>query len=201
VLLPIPVMQTLLKCPYTVNPLPQAAQPTILDSFPRILHVQLVDTRQVLGATLASGMETVIASAAAGGFTMAFPAAIPMQFTLATPANGVVDLAGDSDQVAVGAPSGIFELTFQPENTNGLRADYYDVVLHRIVAGMLTTDRIYTVTAPKVRIDGELLAPGTDYVFEVRSYKGHIEAQHGNFAPVDYPYGAAIVFTRTFKTS
>ena len=199
--LPVPVMQSLLKCPYTLNPLPQTAQPTILDSFPRILHVQLVDTRQVLGATLASGMETVIVSAAAGGFTMAFPAAIPTQFKLATPANGMVDLAGDNDQVAAGSPSGIFELTFQPENAVDVRADYYNVVLHRIVAGMLTTDRIYTVTAPKVRIDGELLAPGTDYVFEVRSYKGHPEAQHGNFAPVDYPYGSAIVFTRTFKIS
>jgi len=74
-------------------------------------------------------------------------------------------------------------------------------VLHRIVAGTLTTERIYTVTAPKVRIDGALLMPGADYVFEVRSIKGHPQAPHGDFAPVDYPYGAAIVFTRTFKAS
>jgi hypothetical protein len=82
-----------------------------------------------------------------------------------------------------------------------LRADYYDVVLHRIAAGVLTTERIYTVTAPRVRIDGSILMRDADYVFEVRSYKGHPDAQHGNFAPVDYPYGAAIVFTRTFKAS
>jgi len=26
-------------------------------------------------------------------------------------------------------------------------------------------------------------------------------APHGDFAPVDYPYGSAVVFTRTFKIS
>jgi hypothetical protein len=74
-------------------------------------------------------------------------------------------------------------------------------VLHRIAGTALTTERIYTVTAPAVRIDGSLLVPGADYVIEVRSYKGHPMAQHGDFAPVDYPYGSAIVFTRTFKAS
>jgi len=38
-------------------------------------------------------------------------------------------------------------------------------------------------------------------VLEIRSYAGHVAAQRGDFAPVDYPYGSAIVFTRTFKTS
>ncbi len=205
VLLPVPVMQTLLQCPYTISlgGLAQPpVQPPMLDPFPRVLHVQLVDSRQVLGVTLNSGMETVIQSGASG-FTMAFPAALPTQFTLATPANGMVDLVGGSDQVAVGPAIGVFELAFIPEAATDmpLRADYYDVVLHRIVSGNLTTERIYTVTAPKVRIDGALLMPGADYVFEVRSYKGHPQASHGNFAPVDYPYGAAIVFTRTFKAS
>jgi hypothetical protein len=201
VLLPVPVMQTLLQCPYSTTRLPQTAQPMLLDSFPRILHVQLIDTRNVLGVDLNSGMETVLTSVAAGGFAMAFPAAIPMQFALRTPANVTVDLAGNSDQVAVGAPSGVFELTFTPEMATDVRADYYNVLLHRIEAGALTTERIYTVTAPSVRIDGSLLAPSTDYVFEVRSFKGHSQASRGDFAPVDYPYGSAIVFTRTFRTS
>ena len=200
-LFPVPVMQTLLKCPYNTSPLPQTAQPAMLDAFPPVLHVQLVDTRQVLGVTLSSGMETVIASVPGTGFTMAFPAAIPTQFQLATPASGVVDLAGTTDQLAVGAPTGSFVLSFTPEAAAGLRADYFDVVVHRIAGGALSTERIYTVTAPTVRIDGALFAPGADYVFEVRSYKGHPKAQHGDFAPVDYPYGAAIVFTRTFKAS
>jgi hypothetical protein len=46
-----------------------------------------------------------------------------------------------------------------------------------------------------------VLAPGADYVFEIRSYAGHVMAPRGDFAPVDYPYGSAVVFTRTFKTN
>jgi len=203
--LPVPVMLTLLQCPYNIalsSPMQLPAQPPTLASFSRIVHVQLVDSRPALGVTLNSGMEAVL-QAGSSGFTMAFPAAIPTQFTLATPGNGMVDLVGGSDQVAVGPASGAFELAFIPEAATDtpLGADYYDVVLHRIVAGTLTTERIYTVTAPKVRIDGALFMPGADYVFEVRSYKGHPQAPHGNFAPVDYPYGAAIVFTRTFRAS
>jgi hypothetical protein len=56
------------------------------------------------------------------------------------------------------------------------------------------------VTAPEVKIDAALLAAGTDYVFEIRSYSGHAMAPHGDFAPVDYPYGSAVVFTRTIRT-
>jgi hypothetical protein len=199
--LPVPVMHTLLQCPYMMNPLPSATQPPALDPFPRVLHVQLVDSRQVLGVTLSSGMETVIVSAAGGGFTMAFPAPIATQIKLATPGKGLIDLADNSDQIAVGPASGPFDLSFVPEAAVDLRADYFDVVLHRIAGGTLTTERIYTVTAPKVRIDGSVLVPGADYVFEIRSYKGHPKAQHGDFSAVDYPYGAAIVFTRTFKAS
>ena len=205
-LLPVPVIQTLLQCPREQNPLPDVAQPMLLDRFPRILHVQLVDARQSLGVTLASGMETVVTAATASSkFTMAFPAPLATQITLTTPAQVIVDLAGDTDQVAVCAPGGVFTLGFTPEAGTDLRVDYYDVVLHRItttggVPG-LTTERIYTVTAPAVRIDGAVLAPGADYVFEIRSFKGHPRAQHGDFSAVDYPYGAAVVFTRTFKTS
>jgi hypothetical protein len=210
--LPVPVMLALLQCPISVITLPKASQPALLDPFPRILHAQLVANRQVLGVTLASGMETVIPAASTGDFTMAFPAAIPLNFELMTPMNGLLNLAGGSDQLAAGPASGIFELTFTRETIADVQAHYYDVVLHRIAAGTLITERIYTVTEPmitepgmapraRVRIDGMDLAPNADYVFEVRSYKGHPQAQNGDFAPVDYPYGAAIVFTRTFKTS
>jgi hypothetical protein len=43
--------------------------------------------------------------------------------------------------------------------------------------------------------------PGTDDVFEIRSYKGHVMAPRGDFVPVDCPYGAVIVFSRICKTS
>jgi hypothetical protein len=203
--LPVPVMATLLRCPATLGPLPMTAQPALLDDFPRVLNVQLVATRKSLGATLTSGMETVVAAASAEastvGLKIAFPAPIPTNIMLATPANGMVDLGGATDQVAIGPASGTFTLGFTPEVGPDLRGDYYDVMLHRIAGVVLTTERIYTVTAPAVRIDGSLLAPGADYVFEIRSYKGHPRAQHGDFSAVDYPYGSAIVFTRTFKAS
>ncbi len=200
-LLPVPVMQTLLQCPYNVAALPSTAQPALLGGFPTVVHVQLVDTRQILGVTLASGLETVLASSTGGGFKMAFPAAMATQIKLATPTRGVLDLGGAADQLAAGAPSGSFTLSFTPEAGSDVRVDYYEVTLHRFTPDELTSERVYTVTAPSVRIDGALLAPGADYVFEIRSYKGHVRAPLGDFAPIDYPYGAAIVFTRTFKTS
>jgi hypothetical protein len=212
--LPIPVMLPLLQCPQgpqaqgPTDPgsIPATAQPTLLGDFPTAVHFQLVEARAVaaLGVTLYSGMETVIAASAGGGFKMSFPAAIPTKFMLTTPAAGMVNLVGTTgspDQLSVGAPTGAFILDFVPETGAGLRADYYDVYLHRISDNKLTIERIYTVTAPQVKIDGSRLTSGADYVFEIRSYAGHVMAPHGDFAPVDYPYGSAVVFTRTFKPS
>lgn len=202
--LPTPVMLTMLTCPFAnppavPNPLPMSAQPLGLRSFPRILHVQLIAARRVLGVLLTSGMETVVVSDASG-FTLSFPAAIPTRMTLTT-SRGILDLAGATEQVDVGPPTGTFTLDFTPEVGDGLRADHHEVLLHRLSDPLLITQRIYTVTQPTVRIDAAVLLPGTDYVFEIRSFKGHPDAARGNFAPIEYPYGAAIVFTRTFKTA
>jgi hypothetical protein len=205
--LPIPVMLTVLQCPYSTNPadnhpgtpLPNAIQPPGLLPFPRVLHIQLVDSRSVLGVDLPSGMETVILLGA-GEVRIEFPAALATRATLRTPSGSTVDLDGDSEQVAVGSTAGAFELDFTLETGTDLRADYHDVLLHRLDGQALITDRVYTVTAPTVRIDGSVLRPNSTYVFEIRTYKGHQSASRGDFAPVDYPYGAAIVFTRTFKT-
>jgi hypothetical protein len=200
-------MQILLQCQYNRTPLPDTVTPALLSDFPRVLHIQLVASRQALGATLNAGLETVIASSATAGFKIAFPAPLATSMTLITPHNGAVDLgscdptATNCDQVAAGSPTGDFTLSFLPEQIAELRPDYHDVILHRIDGGVLTTERIFTVTQPSVRIDGALLVPGADYVFEIRTYKGHAMAPRGDFVPIDYPYGAAIVFTRTFKTS
>ena len=208
--LPIPVMVTVAQCPYSPNPgdghpglpLPTTITPPGLAAFPRLLHVQLVDPRSVLGIDLPSGMETVIASSPTG-FTIAFPAPITTGMTLTTPGKGAVDLASGSEQVDIGSitATGTFRLDFTFETGADLRADYHDVVLHRFDGSTLTTDRIYTVTAPSVQIDRSVLRPGTTYVLEIRTYKGHPSAARGDFAPVDYPYGAAVVYSRSFKTS
>ena len=154
------------------------------------------------GHTLSSGIETVVLASANGGFTLSFPAAIPTHMTLTTPAGTPLNLAENTDRNPIGPLTGQFTLNFVPETGVGLRADYYDVYLRRIIGEVLAAvpDRIYTVTAPEVKIDASLLASGIDYVFEIRSYAGHPMAPHGDFAPVEYPYGSAVVFTSTFKT-
>jgi len=211
-LLAMPALLPLQQCPYD-KMLQDTAQPAALAAFPLILHVQLVDQRsvplaiqgQTVNVALASGIEAVVVPSDDGSgtgskFQMAFPAAIASTIKLTTPV-GALDLAGAIDQVAAGSPSGPFLLDFTLESGPDLRADYHDVILHRISSGKPVPVRVYTVTQPHVRIDPAVLATSADYVFEIRTYKGHPQAAHGDFRPVDYPYGAAIIFSRTFRTS
>jgi len=211
-LLAMPAMLPLQQCPYD-KVLQDTAQPAALAGFPLILHVQLVDQRsvplaiqgQTVNVALTSGIEAVVVQSDDGTgtgnkFQTAFPAAIADKIKLTTPV-GALDLAGAVDQLAAGSPSGPFLLDFTLESGADLRADYHDVILHRISSGKPVPVRVYTVTQPHVRIDPAVLATNADYVFEIRTYKGHPQASHGDFRPVDYPYGAAIIFSRTFRTS
>jgi hypothetical protein len=197
--LPVPVMQTLVQCPYDLSP-PPAVLPSKLDQFPVILHAQIIDTRTVGNIFLHSGLETVL-TPTVDRFQMTFPAAMATVIKLATPAAAApLDLAGVADQVAAGAPTAAFTLTFTTEMGVD-RPDYYDVLLHKLDGDNLTTERIYTVISPEVRIDPSVLVGGAEYVFEIRSFKGHPMASRGDFTVVQFPYGSAVVFTRTFKTS
>jgi len=195
--LPAPVMLTLLECPFSAPALPQTHQPPAFGGFTRLLHVQLVSRREVLGVTLNAGIETAITSPTVTDLKITFPATIPNTVTLTTSAGKLVLDA--NDDVDLGPASGMFTLDFVPED--GLRADYYDVTVHQIAESALVAKRVYTVTVPQVVIDGATLTPGAVYVFEIRSFKGHPDAGTGDFRPVSYPYGSAIVFTRTFHTS
>lgn len=204
--LPTPVMVTLAQCPANVATLPSLAAPAILDPFPRVMHVQIADTRQLTrGNTttaLISGLEAVIgvATDTATATTISMPAPLATAITLTTP-SAALRLDGDADMIDVGAPSGVFELTFETEAqaTPGLRADYYDVSLIRVSDSQLV--RVYTVTSPSVRIDASLLHAGEEYVFEIRAVKGHPRAEIGDFSVIEYPYAAAIIYTRSFKPS
>jgi|GEM_PF-5241108 len=199
-LLPAPVMITLLQCAYDVMPLPAVAQPPALDSFSRLLNVQLVSKREVLGVALASGMETAIASPVSSKLKLTFPAAIPTQITLATPTNPTLSLESSDEQIDIGPAGKPLTLTFVSDTADS-SADYYDVTLFQLDGRALVAKRIYTVTAPQVAIDGAVLSAGATYVFQIRSFKGHPDAHTGDFRPVSFPYGSAIVFTRTFHTS
>ena len=44
-------------------------------------------------------------------------------------------------------------------------------------------------------------AAGATYVFAIRSLKGHPDARSGDFRPISFPYGSALVYTRTFHAS
>jgi hypothetical protein len=198
--LPAPVMLTVLQCPYDLAKLPKAAQPAELDGFSRLLHVQLVSSRRVLGVALDSGMETAIASSSSINFKLTFPAAVPTMITLATPANPRIALDGDDEPIDIGPAPGTLTLDFVPE-LGQAPPDYYDVTLHQLDADARITRRVYTVTAPHVELDGTQLTPGAVYVLEIRSFKGHPDAASGDFRPVSFPYGSAIVFTRAFRAS
>jgi hypothetical protein len=50
-------------------------------------------------------------------------------------------------------------------------------------------------------IDGSIFANNADYVFGIRSYKGHPLASRGDFSMVVYPYGSAVLFTHTVRTN
>lgn len=205
--LPVPTMLTLLRCPF--NPVfgvapPTTSIPLTLAAFPPLLHLQVSHTRRILelaDLALTSGISTV-AIAGLPQSSIEFSAAIPISFQLTNPAQQTFDLGGAADRIAVGTAGGTFRFTFavEPPGSTNLRADYFDVVLHRIAGGALTTRRIYTVTSPAVQLDGPVLETDTDYVFEIRAYRGHPNAQRGDFATVTYPYGSATVFTRTFRT-
>jgi hypothetical protein len=77
-------------------------------------------------------------------------------------------------------------------------ADYYDVTLFRVVGTALTAVRIYTVTAPAVRVDRSDLARGGEYVLEIRGYVGRPDAQRGDFRAALPSQQLVSRFTRTF---
>ncbi|HET9624978.1 MAG TPA: hypothetical protein VFP84_26605 [Kofleriaceae bacterium] len=199
--LPTPVMIPLLGCPLNVNVDILVAKPSALRDLPNAAHIQLVASRSVptLNTTLVSGIEAIIPVGTDGAFVTSFPAPFATQIALNT-LIGKVALDSSADQNNVGAPHGTFTLSFTPETGADLRADYYDVILHRITGSALTTERIYTVTAPSVQIDAALLQPLTDYVFEIRTIKGHPQAAQGDFSLTELPYGETTVMARTIRT-
>ena len=214
--LPIPVMITLLQCPISGVPAnTHPSQPAYLTEFPTILHAQAVGIRSINvpdpgGATsssvnLVSGLETVLTSGN-NSFSISFPAPLAQNILLTSAANAKSPLDGATEQVDIGSATGVFKLSFTPEP--GLQADYYDIVLHGISNNAIPTQRIFTVPAPTdgsteidVMIDGANFTVGNNYVFEIRSFVGHPQAPHGDFSTVAYPYGSALLFSRTFKAT
>jgi hypothetical protein len=198
-IMPVPVVIELAECPFNTAGTLNAQFPSAFLDLPMIANVQLLGDRQVLGASLLSGLENIVQLDGQGGYVSTFPAPLATQISLTAP-DIKVALDGASDQVAVGTVHGTFSLDFTPESGAGIRGDYYDIILRHFTQNGLVTDRIYTVTSPSVKIDSALLTANTDYAFEIRAIKGHPQAPHGDFAPIDFPYGQTTLSPRTFKT-
>ena len=204
-LLPGPKMIAFANCAYMASPGAEVlSTPAYADSselrprFPRVVHVEIVNTRTVNGIGLRSGFSAVVASAG-DTFSSDFTVAAPRAFTLHR-GTQIADLAEDPDGTMLPAGAGPLELKFTVEQAGSLAADYFDITLYLVANGKLERQRVYTVTGRSLTIDPSFLTPATEYVFEIRSYRGRPDVARTNFAVNSYPQYAATIFTRTFRT-
>ena len=205
-LLPSPRMLTFASCAYIATPGAEVlTTPAYADSlelrprFPRVVHVEIVNTRMMSGIALRSGFSAVVASAG-DTFTSDFTVAAPRTFTLHRGATQIANLADDADGTAFPAGTGPLELKLVVEQGASLAADYFDITLYLVANGKLDRQRVYTVTDPSLTIDPSFLTPDTEYVFELRSYRGRPDAARTDFSVNSYPQYTATIFTRTFRT-
>lgn len=203
-LLPGPGMIAFASCRFSPG-LAQFQTPSFADPpelrgrFPHAVHVEVANQRIVGLVTLTSGFSAVLTSSSYT-FRSEFLAAAPTGVRLLRGGARIADLVNDPDGTTLPPGAGLIELEFDVETAPTLGADYFDVALYAIPNNKLDRQRIYTVTERKVRIDPTFLVPDTEYVLELRSYRGRPEIARANFAANDYPQYAATIFTRTFRT-
>ena len=194
--LPMPVLMTLADC---INPSstvsnqgvwtsPSFEDPATLNGFPRLAHVQLSGTRTTpSGAVLRGGLAARGPSPFVFDFDVAFAKGLAL---------GGVDLTQDD---AVQLPAGVGPLTLELELEPLAAVPHYiEVILHQVTT-TLTPARVYTITGTEVVIDRAVLTAGTEYVFEIRSFRGAPLASVGDFTTYDGTQLSAVTFTRTFR--
>jgi hypothetical protein len=201
--LPGPVMIAFANCtfvqgtsPVTVPAL--ADPPEMPGLFPRVAHVEIANQRMRNLVTLTSGFSAVVASSTYD-FSADFPVAAPTRVMLQRNGAMIAELHTDPDGTTLPAGEGLLELTFDVEPNVSLGADYFDVTLYALQGTRLAKQRVYTVTERKVMLDTAFMIPGTEFVFEIRSYRGLPNTDRGNFALNTYPQYVASIFTHTFK--
>ncbi len=204
--LPGPRMIAFADCRFTPG-LAQFQTPTFADPpelrgrFPHVVHVEVANQRTVSQGlvTLTSGFSAVLASSSYQ-FTSEFLVAAPTRITLHRGGSQIADLENDADGTALPPGTGLLELRLEVEIAPNLGVDYFDVTLYSIPNNKLDRQRVYTVTERTLMLDPSFLVPDTEYVFEVRAYRGRPEITRANFAANTYPQYAATIFTRTFRT-
>lgn len=201
--LPGPVMIAFATCTFpqgtpSLGLLAVADPPELRTRFPQVVHVEIANQRTRDAVTLTSGFSAVVASGNYE-FLAGFPVAAPRRVQLQRGGAPIADLDTDADGKTLPAGEGPLELTFEVEPDISLGTDYFDVTLHALQGDKLAQQRVYTVTEGKVTLDLAPLRPGTEYVFEIRAYRGLSQISLGNFASFRDPQYAATIFTRTFK--
>ncbi len=180
------------------TPMAFADPPELRGRFPHVVHVEVANQRTVGLVTLTSGFSAVLSSSTYA-FKSEFLVAAATKMKLQRDGSEL-DLAAAPDGGLLPAGTGPLELTFDLEPASGLGADYFEITLYAIPNSKLDRKRVYTVMERKLRLDPSLLARNTEYVFEIRSYRGRPDVTRANFAVNTYPQYAAAIFTRTFKT-
>jgi hypothetical protein len=203
--LPGPQMLTLANCAFGNTSLYQSelfADPLeLFDRFPRVVHAEVVNQRVRGLVTLTSGFSAVVTSSNYN-FTSDFLVAAPINIRLLQGGAQIADLENLADEpTPLTFTTGPLELAFNVEGNTQLAADYFDITLYSVQpTGALARQRVYTVTERKLTLDPTFLQPGTEYVFEIRAYRGRPDITRANFAINTYPQYAATIFTRTFQT-
>ena len=104
-----------------------------------------------------------------------------------------------SDGVLLAGGSGSVVLTFGIE-TGQTVAEYYEVVLHRVSGGSTIPERAFTITGPSLTIERSVLAAATEYIFEIRAFRGAPGARDADFTRYSPAQTSAVMWTHSFIT-
>jgi hypothetical protein len=167
--------------------------------FSRAVHVEVVNQRMLGSLVLSSGFSAVL-TASDLNFASDFAVAAPIRIKLLRGGVQIADLETDADGATLPAGGEPLELGFDLESNPGLAADSFDIHLYSIQGSALKLQRIYTLTERKLTLEPAALLADTEYIFEIRAYRGRPNAARGDFAANTYPQHAAAIFTRSFKT-
>lgn len=198
----MPPMIALADC-YSDTGEPPESQSTLdlLPDVPGLAYGQFSSSRLVTNTTipLVSGYVSAVTAVAGspGSYALDTAAAIVVPpFML-----GSLDLAV-ADHAMLATGSGPLEFTFGATVIGDAdaidTADYNEVVLHQLTAAGTTPVRTFRVLERSVSIDRSLLASGSEYVFEIRSFTGAPQAGVGDFTVYVVPQSQSVTFTRTF---
>lgn len=165
--------------------------PTTEIKQPRMFLAAFTAPRTAYGVTLTNTLQTL---GSAKTFAFAGPLATSVTF------GGVTLMNGSADNQSIPASTSTISLRWMPESSASitLSADDFVVTLYEIANSTLTPIRHYQVLAPRVEVDGNLLAKGHRYVFGITSRSGFPNAAQGDYSMVTLPFSETTTFPLAF---